>query len=177
VAREADHIGMAPTCSTTLHLAIGDALAVSVSRMNGFTRADFLRHHPAGLLGRQMMPIASLMHKGGDLPKVMPTTSLLDLLAVMSSKRLGAAGVIDGNGRLLGLVVDGDVRRHIQAGGDLQKATAGAIMQASPQVIALEATVGDVLSMRAAGAWLVLPVVDTSGRLCGMLHSNDLMRG
>jgi arabinose-5-phosphate isomerase len=176
VVREADHIGMAPTCSTTLHLAIGDALAVSVSRMNGFTRADFLRHHPAGLLGRQMMPIASLMHKGDDLPKVMPTTSLLDLLAVMSSKRLGAAGVIDGNGRLLGLVVDGDVRRHIQAGGDLQKATAGAIMQASPQVIALEATVGDVLSMRAAGAWLVLPVVDASGRLCGMIHSNDLMR-
>lgn len=175
--QEADHLGMAPTCSTTLHLAIGDALAVSVSRMRGFTRTDFLHHHPAGLLGRQMMSVASLMHCGDDLPKVAPTTSLLDLLAVMSSKRLGAAGVVDGDNRLLGLVVDGDVRRHIQAGGDLQRATAAAIMHTSPQVVAPDATVGDVMSMRAAGAWLVLPVIDASGRLCGMLHSNDLMRG
>ncbi len=179
VEGEADHIGMAPTSSTTLHLAVGDALAVAVSRMRGFTRDDFLRHHPAGLLGRQMMPVSSLMHQGDDLPRVGPATTLVDLLAVMSSKRLGAACVVDDDDRLLGLIVDGDVRRHIQAGRGVHKATAGAIMQPSPQVIGIEALVGDVLLKRSAGAnaWLVLPVVDAAGRLRGMLHTNDLMRG
>lgn len=179
VEREADHIGMAPTSSTTLHLAIGDALAVAVSRMRGFTRQDFLRHHPAGLLGRQMIPVSSLMRQGDDLPTVTPSASLADLLSVMSAKRMGAACVVDAGGRLLGLVVDGDVRRHVQARCDVYATTAGAIMQASPHVVGAEATVGDVLLMRGvdAGGWLVLPVVDGTGRLCGMLHANDLMQG
>jgi arabinose-5-phosphate isomerase len=179
VEREADHIGMAPTSSTTLHLAIGDALAVAVSRARGFTREDFLRHHPAGLLGRQMIPVASFMRQGEDLPKVAPETSLVDLLAVMSSKRMGAACVVDADNRLLGLIVDGDVRRHLQAQGGFETAIAGAIMQADPQVIGTEANVGDVLLMRSNGSgnWLVLPIVDGSGRLRGMLHANDLMQG
>ena len=179
VEREADHIGMAPTSSTTLHLAVGDALAVAVSRMRGFTREDFLRHHPAGLLGRQMIPVSTLMHRDDDLPKVERTTSLIDLLAVMSSRRLGAAGVVDSDDRLVGLVVDGDVRRHFQSGCDIHTATAGAIMQTSPQVVGSDATVGDVLLMRSAAsaAWLVLPVVDAAGTLVGMLHTNDLMQG
>ncbi|MDP5280060.1 KpsF/GutQ family sugar-phosphate isomerase [Sphingomonas sp. DG1-23] len=179
VEREADHIGMAPTASTTLHLAIGDALAVAVSRTRGFTREDFLRHHPAGLLGRQMIPVASFMRQGDDLPKVTPSTSFVDLLAVMSSKRMGAACVVDADDQLVGLIVDGDVRRHIQAHPDVHIATAGEIMQPSPQVIGTEANVGDVLLMRSAGSgsWLVLPVVDGSGRLRGMLHANDLLQG
>lgn len=179
VAREADHIGMAPTASTTLHLAIGDALAVAASRTRGFTRADFLRHHPAGLLGRQMIPVASFMRQGDDLPRVGPATGFVDLLAVMSSKRLGAACVVDAADRLLGLIVDGDVRRHLQAHPEAHRATAGEIMQPAPQVIGPDANVGDVLLMRSqgAGAWLVLPVVDVSGRLHGMIHANDLLQG
>jgi arabinose-5-phosphate isomerase len=179
IEREADHIGMAPTSSTTLHLAVGDALAVAVSRMRGFTREDFLRHHPAGLLGRKMIPVSSLMHRGDGLPKVERSTSLVDLLATMSSKRLGAACVVDGDDRLLGLIVDGDVRRHFQAGCDIQTTTAGAMMQTRPQVVRPDATVGDVLLMRGAtaAAWLVLPVVEDDGTLVGMLHTNDLMQG
>ncbi|CAN5394244.1 KpsF/GutQ family sugar-phosphate isomerase [soil metagenome] len=179
VAREADHIGMAPTASTTLHLAIGDALAVAVSRARRFTREDFLRHHPAGLLGRQMIPVASLMRQGADLPTVTPSASLAELLAVMSAKRMGAACVIDGGNRLLGLIVDGDVRRHIQARCDVYAMTADTIMQANPHVVRPEATIGDVLLMRGteAGGLLVLPVVDDAGRLLGMLHTHDLMQG
>jgi arabinose-5-phosphate isomerase len=179
VEREADHIGMAPTASTTLHLAIGDALAVAVSRTRGFTREDFLRHHPAGLLGRQMIPVSSLMRSGEDLPRVVAETSLVDLLAVMSSKRLGAACVVDEGDLLLGLVVDGDVRRHLQSGGCVATASAGALMRADPQVVPLGSTVADVLLMRGGGApaWLVLPVVDGAGRLHGMLHTHDLMQG
>lgn len=179
VTHEADHIGMAPTASTTLHLAIGDALAVAVSRARCFTREDFLRHHPAGLLGRQMIPVASLMRRGGDLPTVAPSAPLAELLAVMSAKRMGAACVIDTDGLLLGLIVDGDVRRHIQARCDVYAMTADAIMQFSPHVVRPEATVGDVLLMRGdvSGGLLVLPVVDDAGRLLGMLHTNDLMQG
>lgn len=176
IDKEADHIGMAPTSSTTLHLAVGDALAVAVSRMRGFTREDFLRHHPAGLLGRQMIPVTSLMRQGEDLPTVSANADLLDLLAVMSAKRMGSACVIDSDWRLLGLVTDGDVRRHLQAGPKLAGITASELMQSSPQTICAGATLGDVLVMRQqmAADWLVLPVIDAVGRLQGMLHTNDL---
>jgi arabinose-5-phosphate isomerase len=179
VLREADHIGMAPTSSTTLHLAIGDALAVAASRVRGFTRQDFLRHHPAGLLGRQMIPVVSLMRQGDDLPVVEPSAPLAELLSIMSAKRMGAAAVVDREQRLLGLIVDGDVRRHVQQRRDVYTLTAREIMQLHPQVTTPEATVGDILLERSAGpgAWLVLPVVDGAGRLCGMLHANDLMQG
>lgn len=179
VEREADHLGMAPTSSTTLHLAIGDALAVAVSRSRGFTRQDFLRHHPAGLLGRQMIPVATVMRQGDDLPKVAPDTALVDLLTVMSSKRMGAACVVDEGDRLIGLVVDGDVRRYLQTGCGIENASAGVLMRSDPTSIALDATLGDVLLLqgKAATAKLVLPVIDAEGRLHGMLHTNDLMQG
>ena len=178
IEREADHIGMAPTASTTLHLAVGDALAVAVSRMRGFTREDFLRHHPAGMLGRQMIPVESVMRRGEDLPVVSPEADLLALLAVMSTKRMGAACVIDAQRRLLGLVVDGDVRRHLQAGPTLAGVTARELMRENPQTIPPGATLGDALALQrsAAREWLVLPVVDETRTLLGMLHAHDLNR-
>lgn len=177
VEHEAGHIGMAPTASTTLHLAIGDALAVAASQRRGFSRDHFLSHHPAGLLGRQMVPIANLMRRGEDLPTVPPQTALIDLLSVMSAKRMGAACVVDNGDRLLGLVVDGDVRRFLQQGRDLWAATASELMQSNPQTVGVEATLGDVLAARpeAQHAWLVLPVVDADRRLMGMLHAHDML--
>lgn len=176
VAGEADHIGMAPTASTTLQLAIGDALAVAASHARGFTREDFLQHHPAGLLGRQMVPVSSVMRQGDDLPLVCADTPLLDLLSIMSAKRMGAACVVDENHALLGLVVDGDVRRQLQTGKHLNGLTAGDIMQTRPITVRDNASLGDVLSMqkRSVHAWLVLPVVDGAGQLKGMLHAQDL---
>ncbi len=176
VTAEADHIGMAPTASTTLQMAIGDALAVAASRARNFTRADFLRHHPAGLLGRQSIPIRHLMRTGDDLPVVYPHTSAAELLAVVSAKRLGAACVIDWENRLLGLIVDGDIRRLVQARQDLYAATARDLMQPHPTVIVDTATVGDVLVLLEAqgGPLAVLPVVDTNGSLQGMLHTYDV---
>lgn len=176
---EADHIGMAPTCSTTLQLAIGDALAVAVSRSRGFTRADFLRHHPAGLLGRQSIPLRTLMRTGDDLPKVGPDAPVAELLAVMSAGRMGAACVVSEGGKLLGLVVDGDVRRHFQSRRDVYDTPARALMQPHPQVIDVTATLGDALLLlrEREGGLLVLPVVDGEGRLHGMLHAKDMMHG
>ncbi len=177
IAAEADHIGMAPTSSTTLQLAIGDALAVAVSRIKGFTREDFLAQHPAGLLGRRMIPVTAIMRTGEDLPTVAPGTDLLDLLAVMSAKRMGAACVVAADDLLLGIVVDGDIRRHLQAGPRMLGVTAGDLMQTSPRTVRCDATLGDVLLMRESGAqgWLVLPVLDATGRLAGMLHAADVL--
>lgn len=177
VAQEADHIGMAPTSSTTLQLAIGDALAVAVSRARGFTREDFFRHHPAGVPGRRMIPIANIMRQGDDLPVVMPATDLLDLLAVMSAKRMGAACVVDQGSLLLGLIVDGDVRRYLQSGPRMAGVTAGELMRVDPRVVDEKATLGDVLAERGGSSpdFLVLPVLDGKGRLKGLLHTHDLM--
>lgn len=177
VAAEADHLGLAPTASTTLHLAIGDALAVAVSQARGFTREDFLQQHPAGLIGRQMMPIAALMRTGSDLPSVAADASAAELLAVMSAQRMGAAAVTDGDGRLLGLVCDGDIRRLILARGDIYAVTAAEVMRRDPVVAHEKATLGEALArLRATlGGLLVLPVVDDAGRLRGMVHATDLL--
>lgn len=179
IASEADHIGMAPTASTTLQMAIGDALAVTVSRKRGFGREDFLRHHPAGLLGRQMIPISTLMRSGVDLPTVLPSASVAELLAVMSGCRMGAACVVNHSGQLLGLVVDGDIRRHFQARDDVYGTPAKDIMQPHPHVIGIEATLGDALLLlrQTKNGLLVLPVTDETGQLRGMVHAHDLLNG
>lgn len=175
VAREADHIGMAPTASTTLQMAIGDALAVAVSRVRNFTRDDFLRHHPAGLLGRQAIPIRHLMRTGDQLPTVLPHMALAETVSVISSGRIGAACVVDWEGRLLGYVSDGDIRRLIQQRGDLYATPASGIMQANPKVIDVAATVGEALALVMELSVSVLPVVDGDRRLAGIIHVHDLM--
>ncbi|MFC0685098.1 KpsF/GutQ family sugar-phosphate isomerase [Novosphingobium clariflavum] len=175
---EADHIGMAPTSSTTLQMAIGDALAVAASRARGFTREDFLRHHPAGLLGRHMIPVRHLMRKGADLPTVAPDASVAEMIAVISAGCMGAVCVVDQDNRLLGLVVDGDVRRLIEARRDLYAARTADVMKTGPLVIGEDAVVADVLLLlQEAGRPLsVVPVVDGEGRLSGMIQSYELLR-
>lgn len=179
ISGEADHIGMAPTASTTLQMAIGDGLAVAAAQMHGFDKADFLRHHPAGLLGRQAIAVRTIMRSGADLPKVLPSASIAELLAVMSAMRMGAACVVDHSNTLIGLVVDGDIRRHFQTGKDIYAANAGQIMHADPCVIHVDATLGD--AMRVANekthGLLVLPVTDDEGQLHGLLHTGDMVRG
>ena len=176
VQAEADALGMAPTASTTLQMAIGDAIAVAASRLRRFTHQDFLKQHPAGLLGRRLVPISSIMRTGADLPVVFPSASVAELLATMSAKRMGAACVTDHGGRLLGLIVDGDIRRHIQARCDLYRAAAGEIMRPEPVTVLPDATLGHVLELvRGTGGLLVLPVTDDRGQLLGLVHVNDLL--
>lgn len=177
VAREADHIGMAPTSSTTVQMAVGDAIAVAVSRLKGFTRADFVASHPAGTLGQQALPVATLMRTGEALPTVLPHSALSDAIGVMSAGRMGAACVTDWEGRLAGLIVDGDIRRAIQARADLYAVTAASVMRTRPVTLSPTATVGDAIeAMRAHGGLLVLPVTDDAGHLLGMIHSVDLVQ-
>jgi len=175
VAREADHLGLAPTASTTLQMAVGDAIAVAASRLRGFTAADFLRHHPAGQLGRNGLPVSTIMRSGEALPVVLPGAMLAETIRVMSAGLMGAAGVVDGAGRLLGLVVDGDVRRAIETRADLYAVTAAEVMRPDPVVLSPRATIGDALATLRRG-FLVLPVADDAGLLLGMVHSVDLVQ-
>lgn len=176
IAREADHIGMAPTASTTLQMAMGDAIAVAASRLRGFTRDDFLRRHPAGLLGRQAQPVTALMRTGAQLPTVLPHSALADTVGVMTSGRMGAVCVIDWQGRLLGLIVDGDIRRIVQARGDLYSLTASAAMRPDPIILGAGANAGEALNLMRNHSFLVLPVTDDAGHLLGMVHSVDLVQ-
>lgn len=178
VDREADHIGMAPTASTTLQMAMGDALAVAASRRRGFTEEDFLRRHPAGLLGLHAQPVTAIMRTGGALPTVLPHMAIAETVGIMSKGRMGAACVVDWDNHLLGLIVDGDIRRIIQARGDLYAVQASAVMRTNPIVISGAATVGGAVDlMRGPGpGLLVLPVTDDAGHLLGMVHSVDLVQ-
>jgi arabinose-5-phosphate isomerase len=178
VAREADHIGMAPTASTILQMAIGDGLAVAASRARAFSREDFLRQHPAGLLGRHMIKVRHLMRSGKDLPTVLPHASAAEVTGIISAGRIGAAGVTDWQGKLLGLVVDGDIRRLVQGRGDFYATTAGEIMERRPRVIGPDFTVADVLLLlqQEEGRFVVFPVVDDDGLLLGMLNSWEVLQ-
>ena len=177
VQREADHLNLAPTASTTLQMAVGDAIAVAASRLRGFTRADFLRCHPAGQLGQLGLDVSTLMRTGVALPAVLPHTALAETLAAMTSGRMGAVCVVDWEGRLIGLIVDGDIRRIIQNRGDLYSLTAASAMHARPVTLRPDASVAQALdTMRAGPGLLVLPVTDDAGQLLGMVHSVDLVQ-
>ncbi|CAN5307388.1 KpsF/GutQ family sugar-phosphate isomerase [soil metagenome] len=178
VAREADHIDMAPTASTAIQMAMGDAIAVAASRLRGFGRDDFLRCHPAGKLGLHALPVSSLMRTGEKLPAILPHVALSDAIAVIGKGRMGAACVVDWHGHLAGLIVDGDIRRAIQARADLYTITAGAVMRPDPVTLSIDATVGDAIDiLRGHGSGLlVLPVTDDAGHLMGLIHSVDLVQ-
>src|SRR5215210_8720692 len=120
---------VAPTTSTTMTLALGDALAMTVMRQKGFTRTDFGRLHPGGSLGARLKPVKRIMHSGEQLPLVGEGTNMHDVIVVMSEKRLGVVGVTDDGGRLVGVITDGDLRRHIEQGLDHP---ASAYMNANP---------------------------------------------
>jgi len=160
---------VAPTTSTTMTLALGDALAMTVMRQKGFTRTDFGRLHPGGSLGARLKPVSRLMHSGGDVPLVRGDTSMHDTVLEMSAKRLGVVGVTDGAGELIGIITDGDLRRHIEQGLDHP---ASAFMSANPKTIAPDSLVDEALALFDEYRITTLFVVD-GARPVGVLHIHD----
>lgn len=132
-APEACPMGLAPTTSTTMTLALGDALAVALMKRRGFTPDDYRALHPGGSLGRRLVKVGDIMHTGRELPLVPHTAVMSEVLLEMTSKRFGCAGVVDTNGGLVGVITDGDLRRHMQ--GDLLRCTAGEVMTTHPRLI------------------------------------------
>ena len=160
---------VAPTTSTTMTLALGDALAMTVMREKGFTRTDFGRLHPGGSLGARLKPVRRLMHGGDQLPLVTQSTNMHDTVVVMSEKRLGVVGVTGDDGRLVGVITDGDLRRHIEQGLDNP---ASVFMSADPKTIGPDSLVDEALTLFDEHRITTLFVVD-DGTPVGVLHIHD----
>jgi arabinose-5-phosphate isomerase len=160
---------VAPTTSTTMTLALGDALAMTVMRQKGFSRTDFGRLHPGGALGARLKPVSRLMHSGDALPLTRADSSMHDVVVEMSAKRLGIIGVVDDGGRLVGAITDGDLRRHIEQGLDH---TAAEFMTRNPKTVAPDDLVDDALTLFEEYKITALFVVD-GDKPVGVLHIHD----
>lgn len=160
---------VAPTTSTTLTLALGDALAMTVMRAKGFSRTDFGRLHPGGTLGARLKPVRRVMHDGEQLPLVGLDTSMHDAVMVMSEKRLGLVGVTAPDGRLAGVITDGDLRRHIEQGLDHP---ARAFMSADPKTVSPDTLIDEALHLFDEYRITALFVVEAE-RPIGVLHIHD----
>jgi arabinose-5-phosphate isomerase len=175
-AAEACPMGLAPTTSTTMQLALGDALAVALLTRRGFTAVDFRQFHPGGKLGARLRRVRELMHVGEAVPMAPPDTLMDRALLLITEKRFGCLGITDPDGRLVGIITDGDLRRAM--GPDLLVRRAAEVMTTSPRTIGPEALAAEALHVMNARERLItsLFVVDTGGRPVGILHVHDLLR-
>lgn len=177
VEKEACPLNLAPTASTTAQLALGDALAVALLDARGFKAEDFARSHPGGALGRKLLThVSDVMRAGDDVPKVGPHASFSELMREMSVKGLGATAIVDDHLNVLGIFTDGDLRRLVEKGIDLRATTAQQVMHPKPSTIASDALAVEAAELMELHCITSVLVLDTEGRLCGALNSNDLMR-
>lgn len=177
VAQEACPLNLAPTASTTAQLALGDALAVALLDARGFQPEDFARSHPGGSLGRKLLThVRDVMRREPEIPKVMPQASFSDLMREMSRKGLGLSAVVDSDQHVLGIFTDGDLRRLVEKGEDLRSKQASQVMHPNPYTVRDTALAVDAVALMEQHRITSVLVVDASGRLCGALNTNDLMR-
>ena len=174
VAEEACSLGLAPTASTTTMLALGDALAVTLSEKRGFKEEDFANLHPGGKLGKRLARVESLMHSGDVLPRVTPQTRMPDVIYEMSRKKLGVTAVVEGE-TLVGIVSDGDLRRLLEKRGkDVMDLLAGEAMTRNPKTISAGEFAATALALMEEKKITSLMVVDKNGKLEGIVHLHDL---
>ena len=170
---EACPIGMAPTTSTTMMLALGDALAVALMEAKSFNAENFKVFHPGGKLGAKLMTVSQLMHKDDTMPLVKTDTSMKETLLTMSTKGFGIAAIVDEIGSLVGVITDGDLRRHID---DLMGKNAGDIASLSPVTVVEETFVVDALNLMQDRKISVLIVTSADNKPVGIIHIQDLLR-
>jgi len=171
---EVGALGLAPTTSTTMTLALGDALAVAALEVKGFTAEDFGNFHPGGKLGQALLRVSDLMHEKNDLPLVPATDPMTHVLVVMTEKRFGCAGIVDDKNHLVGIVTDGDLRRHMNEG--LLGKTAREVMTPNPMTFAPRLLAAKALKNLNDRNLTQAFVVDESGAPVGILHIHDLLR-
>jgi arabinose-5-phosphate isomerase len=170
---EACPMGLAPTTSTTAALALGDAIAVALLERRGFSADDFRVLHPGGQLGRRLMKVADIMHRDDALPLISGEAVMAEALLVMTARSFGCVGVVDGDGRLLGIITDGDLRRHMSA--DLVGRKTVDVMTPDPLTIRPQALASEAVHTMNAGKITALFVVE-EGRAIGILHIHDCLR-
>ncbi len=173
-AKEACPNGLAPTTSTLLQLALGDALAMALLEDKGFSAHDFKKFHPGGKLGAQLKHVRDIMHKRDELPIGPETTPMSDALILMTQKSYGCFGVLDSDGRLAGIVTDGDLRRNMRA--DMLAMTVGSVMTRSPKTIDPDALTSEALEQLNTLKITSLFVIDGEHRPVGLVHIHDLLR-
>jgi len=175
VKEEACSLNLAPTASTTVAMAVGDALAVALLERRGFDQSDFAALHPAGRLGRKLLRVENLMHSGDALPRVQPGTRMPDVIYEMSRKGLGMTTVVDEKGRLGGVLTDGDLRRLMEKhkGAALELA-AGECMTSNPQTIGPRELASVALNLMEKRKITSVVVVDGERRVLGVVHLHDL---
>jgi arabinose-5-phosphate isomerase len=175
VREEACSLNLAPTASTTVAMAVGDALAVSLLERRGFQPNDFAELHPAGRLGRKLLRVENKMHAGEALPRVAPDTPMPNVIHEMSSKGLGMTTVLERDGRLAGIVTDGDLRRLMEKHhGATLEMNAGAAMTRNPQTIGPHVLASEALNQMEKRKITSVVVVDESQKVLGVVHLHDL---
>lgn len=175
VDQEACPMGLVPTTSTTVALALGDALAMALSEKKGFRVEDFARLHPGGKLGKKLMRVGELMHSGSQLPKVDVNTSMEKVIYEMSSKGLGVTSVVEQEDRLVGVISDGDLRRLLEnKRGEILEQTAGQCMTSNPITIQESELVGSALNLMEQQSITSLMVIDDLEKIVGVLHLHNL---
>ncbi|MBF6631584.1 MAG: KpsF/GutQ family sugar-phosphate isomerase [Comamonas sp.] len=176
VEREACPLNLAPTASTTVQLALGDALAAALLDARGFKAEDFALSHPGGALGRKLLThVRDVMRSGNEVPRVQAHDSFSTLMREISAKSMGASAVVDEQNRLQGIFTDGDLRRRIEDGIDLRTAKVVDLMHRTPRTISPDALAADAAQLMEQHGITSVLVVDAQGCLLGMVHVRDLM--
>lgn len=177
VKREACPLGLAPTTSTTVMLALGDALAVALLEKKGFKEKDFAFYHPGGILGKRLLlTVEDIMRKGHDNPIVKESTKVKQVLLAITKSRAGSASVVDRAGRLVGIFTDGDLRRHLEANPRLIECEVKYAMTKNPAVITKEKLAAEAFDMLRSKRIDELPVVDDRKRPIGLLDVQDILK-
>jgi arabinose-5-phosphate isomerase len=177
IRKEACPLGLAPTASTTAALAMGDALGMALLEKRGFTVEDFAVLHPGGKLGKKLLRVEDLMHTGDEIPRVGPLTLMKDVLFEMTRKRLGLTTVTEADGRLLGIISDGDLRRLMERHGyGMLDRAAAECMTRDPVRVERREFATRALDLMEARKITALLVTDAGGRIEGVLHLHDLWK-
>ena len=177
VQKEACPNNLAPTCSTTASLVMGDALAVALLLKRGFSQDDFAFLHPGGNLGKKLiLKVADVMHTGSEVPIVSETANMKEAILEMTSKRLGVTAVVDGSGRLKGIITDGDLRRLVERTDAVFSLTAGKTMTSRPRTIAHDSLAAEAVNTMEQYNITSLIITDRGNRPVGIVHLHDLLK-
>lgn len=175
VKKEACPLNLAPTSSSTATLVLGDALAIALLKQRGFTERDFAMFHPGGSLGKKLMKVEEIMHKGDELPLVSPEAPLNETVIVMSEKGFGCAIAVDKRKNIKGIITDGDLRRFIKNGGSIDNSLCKDAMTKNPKSITKDILVVEALEKMERYNITVLPIVEND-KIIGLIHLHDILK-
>jgi len=176
VEKEACPLNLAPTTTSTASLVLGDALAMVLLELRGFTEKDFANRHPAGTLGRKLKLVKELCHTGQEVPIVKESDPMGKVIVEMTSKGFGAVAVVDDEGKLCGIITDGDLRRFINRGGDLNNSLAGDVMTKNPKTARMDELAAEALRRMEDYKITVLIITDEDRKPIGIIHMHDILR-